>query len=515
MAASYDAIVIGAGHNGLSLALYLQRAGLSTLVLEQAAKVGGLSRTDEPLLPGYRHNPHANYLSYLELAPVAKDFGLEALGLRTVLPDVQHGVCFSDGRPPIVLHRRGLLDRTRGSIARYSVRDAQTYVGLKSRIDELGPLLADGLYAPAHRAWFTRQASVLRELVEPLGLGSGLGARSSRAVIDDLFESPEMRTLLYQASAEFGVRLDEIGGDLSFFGLILWLIGQWRLPIGGMQAIPDALHRAAKLSGVRTLTNARVRRVETRNGRVRGVFVNGLGHIRARKVVASSAGLAATLLGLLASDALSDGERQAVRAFAATPTSTLASLMFCLRAPPSYKSSKWDQDIDRCFHTVVGFDCPEDVLDHLADVGSGNLPAPAGAVRVNTLWDASQAPPGRHVAGGDVSMPDRESLSLQEWAAVQESFNVAFLEKWRAFAPNMTRANVLADRFEIPADYERKMRFREGAQQYRTEVAGVYICGSSTYPGGGVHGACAYNAYQAIAEDLDLPHPTRLHASPA
>jgi len=503
---AFDAIIIGAGHNGLCLALYLQRAGLQTLVLEQAPRVGGMSRTDEPLLPGFRHNPHANYLSYYDLMPMVGDFGLEDLGLRTVQPAAQHGLCFSDGRPPIVLHRSDLLDRTRESIAGYSRHDAETYCALKAAGDRLGEVFADGLYAPARRDWFERHAAALREVGGVVGLGPGLGARSSTALIDELFESLEMRTLLYQLAAEFGVRLDDPAGDMGFLGLILWIVGRWRLPLGGMQAVPDALRRAAEREGVQIATGARVTKIEVLNGRARSVFVAGRGRIGANRLVASSAGLANTLLGLVG-DAVDAAEARSVRAFAATPTSSLASLMFCLRQPPAYRSAKWDPDIDRCFHTMMGFDDPQSVIQLMADVELGSLPAAAGAVHVNTLWDPSQAPAGTHVAGADVFMPDHRSLTAADWDAVRESFNQAFLDRWVRFAPNMTRDNVIADLFEPPGDFERKMRFREGPAQYRTEISGLYVCGASTYPGGGVHGACGYNAYQAIAQDLALAPP--------
>ena len=504
MTATYDAIVIGAGHNGLTLAAYLQRAGLSTLVLEQCDRVGGFARTAEPSLPGYFHNPHANFLSYLEINPVVRDFDLEANGLRTVLPDAQHGICFSDGRPPVVLHRNALLDRTHASLARYSARDAATYVSLKSAVNLQSSLLAEGMYAPAQRTWFRRQSQALGDVLAQAGIRQNLGTETAASLIDSLFESPEVRTLFYQLAAEFGTRIDEVGGDLGFLGVALWLVGQWRLPLGGMQVYSDALLRAARLQGVKVATSSRVAKIVTLNGRARGVFISGHGMVHARKVVASSASVADTLLGLLPAADLSAIETKSLREFRAAPATSLASLMFCLSEPPDYASARWDADINRCFHTMVGFEGPQETLSLLRQIEAGLLPAPAAAVRVNSLWDARQAPPGHHVAGSDVLMPPVAALTDQDWTGVAESYAEAFLGRWRAFAPNLTPDQVLASLFERPGTYERKMRFREGADQYRTEVRRLYLCGASTYPGGGVHGACGYNAYQVIAEDLGL-----------
>lgn len=500
----YDALVIGAGHNGLTLALYLRRAGLNVLVLEQAEEVGGMSRSEEPLEPGFRHNPHANFLAYLDLMPVVRDFDLASHGLRTLHPEAQHGIAFSDGRPPVVLHRSDLMARTTASLGRYSSRDAEAYAELKQAADGLSDLLAEGMFAPADPRWFKRQAQVLAEVARKAGLPPP-GQGTARSLIDSAFEAPEARALLYQLAAEFGARLEDPGSDLSFLGLSLWLVGHWRLPVGGMQAVPNAMRRAAEALGVTVATKSRVTKIDVRAGRVRSVHVAGHGRVAAR-IVASSAGLAPTLLKLVEGSALSAGERAEVRRFAATPTTGLASLMFCLRDPPAYRSARWDADIDRCFHTLVGFDGPQEVLDHLADVERGALPTPAAAVRVNTLWDSSQAPAGRHVAGSDAFMPNHADLDADTWAAVAASYNDAFLDRWAAFAPNMTRDNVIADLCELPGDYERKMRFQVGADQYRTEVSGLYLCGASTYPGGGMHGACGYNAFQAIAQDHALPH---------
>jgi phytoene dehydrogenase-like protein len=157
---------------------------------------------------------------------------------------------------------------------------------------------------------------------------------------------------------------------------------------------------------------------------------------------------------------------------------------------------------------MVGFDGPEDTAAHVREAGLGLLPTAAGAVRVNSLWDRSQAPPGRHVAAADVFLPPVKSLEGSQWEAVRASYNAAFLERWREFAPNVDERNVLAEHFHLPPRYDRKMLFKLGTAQYRTPIDGLYLCGAATFPGGGVHGACGYNAYQAVAEDLCLPPPS-------
>lgn len=501
---SFDAIVIGAGHNGLTLAIYLQRAGLQTLVLERASRAGGMSRTDEPLLAGYRHSPHANLLSYYDLMPMVTDFTLGSQGVRTVSPEAQHGICFSDGRPPLILYRSDQRERTRASLARYSARDAAIYCALAEEIDAVGQLLREGLYAPARRKWFERQADTLNRATARIGLRGTVGRRSARAVIDEFFETSEVRTLFYQLAAEFGAQLDEPGGDLSFLGVVLWVAGRWRLPLGGMQSLPDALHRVAEREGVHIALRAEVTRMEVSNGRIQGVYAPAIGQVRAERIVASSCGLVATLLGLVGPEELSPEETKNLGALAAMPVSTLGSLMYCLTEPPDYRSARWDPDINRCLHTIVGFDSPEDILANARSIEAGQAPLPAAAMRVNTLWDKSLAPRGMHVAGGDAPLPSPKRLEEAAWRDLRASHANALLDRWRDFAPNMTRDRIVACGMQVENEYERFMRFRLGPDQYRTEISGLYLCGSSTYPGGGVHGACAYNAYQAIAADHDL-----------
>jgi phytoene dehydrogenase-like protein len=132
-----------------------------------------------------------------------------------------------------------------------------------------------------------------------------------------------------------------------------------------------------------------------------------------------------------------------------------------------------------------------------------------------------------HSATGWFFFPPADRLSEQEWEEVRRTYNAGFLETWQRFAPNMTAGNVLAERLYTPdqMDSKNKMRFGDfsngafaldqlnssrpfpEAAQYRTEIEGLYLCGASSHPGGGVHAGCGYNAYKAIAADHDLPAP--------
>lgn len=499
MLAAYDAVVIGAGHNGLTLALYLQRAGLRTLVVEGAPRVGGMARTDEAPAVGFRHNPHANYLAYAAISPVERAFDLAGAGLATVTPEAQHGLAFADGRPPLILHRSELTVRSAASLRAYSRPDANTYADLKAAVNALDPLMAASLYAPPSREMAARQIEAAARLN-----GREVGSRSARAVIDDLFSSDEVRTLFYQLAAETGLLPEQQGSGVGFLTFTLWLVGRWRLPLGGMQAYAEALALAARREGVEVATGAPVERILVRGGRAAAVMVAGRGQVVARRAIASSAGLVRTLRDLLPDAALSPRERAGVAAYAGEDGPGLGGVAFALKVAPDYRSARWDPAINRCFRTVVGYEDAASTLAHLREIEAGLLPRPAAALRVNSLWDSRQSPAGFHIAGGDVLMPGPGALEPETWEAVAEGYVPAFIETWTRYAPNISKASVIAGAFTPPQAYDRAIALREGAAQYRTDIEGLYLCGASTHPGGGVHGACGHNAFAAIAEDLGL-----------
>ncbi len=129
MGQAYDAIVIGAGHNGLTCACYLARAGFKTLVLDQYHMVGGMATTEEVTLPGFRSDLHAFGFQFANLSPVPAELGLAEFGLELIRPEINHSQVFPDGRI-ISLYRN--VDDTIASIGRYSKKDAETWRALRA-----------------------------------------------------------------------------------------------------------------------------------------------------------------------------------------------------------------------------------------------------------------------------------------------------------------------------------------------------------------------------------------------
>lgn len=505
MAHLCDVIIVGAGHNGVAAALELASAGLTVVVLELQSEIGGCATTTEPLMPGFRHSPHASTLFFTDVMPRA----VAPAGLNVALyhPDAQLGVAFADGRPPVVLHRPDLLARTRRSFAVYSRDDAATYAALKQRSSRLGANIRTGLYAAPSRAWFRSQADAVRAAFKGRVPMQSLGSDSARALIDRLFEAPEVRILLYHLATETGLELDEIGGDLAFLGYSLWIAGRWRIPSGGMVAYSSALRTAALKAGAKIACSVGVERILVEGGRATGVITTKGDKLYAARGVLAATPLLETYDRLVDAAAVSISEGDELAVFRRQSPGLIASSHICLAQAPRYKSAQHDDEIDICLKTIVGHETPESVLEDIAGVRAGLLPKPAGVVRVHSLWDSSLAPPGHHVAGVDTSFPSRTFLGDDEWSRVEQAFPDAFLHVWqnaRADAGGPVAAGT-----DLSARFERRMLVRTGADQYRSSVAGLYLGGPGIYPGGGIHAACGLNAARTILDDIEASDPNR------
>jgi phytoene dehydrogenase-like protein len=524
----FDVVIVGGGHNALTCAAYLARAGVDVCVLEGRHEFGGAVYTAEHTAPGFCHNIHSNFMEFLHMMPFFADFDLESVGARTIFPEAQGGIAFRDGRPPVILYRNDMIERTCRNFAIYSKRDAETWRVLKTRANELEPALATSLYTPPRRidlgAPLPSPFEGATLLMQGFGLDQELAYKSIRDCIDELFETDEIRALFYRVAVEFcGPPIEWPGTGAEFVFGCLFMPGCWRMIVGGTHRLNGAMVTACLEAGVTMREASRVTRVRIEGGRAVGVDTAAGRTYMARQAVVSAIGVKDTFLDLVGEEHLSDYYRRRATHFKDGPDQVLGSVAMALHEAPHYKSAARDPDIDRTWYQVVGFDCARDVLDYNRAGHVDRVPdRPGAGVWINSLWDRTQAPAGKHNLTGWYFFPRASALSEAEWAEVKASYNAGFLALYEQFAPNMTPGNVIADYLHTPLDQERGMRMREGdfghgamsidqvgplrpfagAGRYATEIPGLYLCGSCTFPGGGVTAAPGYNAFKVLCEDL-------------
>ena len=494
---SYDVIVLGGGVNGLSLAINLAAAGVKTLIVERAMDVGGQAATHEGLRPGFCVHPHANYLSFQDILASRQERSCKAMLVPTITPLAQHGLCFRDGRPPVIIYRRDCIAKTRLSFSQYSGRDARTFERLKSRADQLTPHISALYFSPPHllsyRKFLRQTKGLFGGLIDP----STFGHLSAHELIDQLFESDEVRTLLYLVAAEFSGDISEPGGDAGFLGYVLWVIGRRQLPIGGMGSVARSLQSAAVRAGAHMLFGVAAARVLVKSNAACGVLLED-GRAIMSSVVASSIDFLETIAMSIDRLDLTSAERQELSRFEQASPNAIGSYAGCLDDSPRYKSGFHNSDINKCAQTFVGADSTQEVLAREHDLRAGQLPMPSGAIRVNSLWDPQQAPPHQHIAGADCPFPS--SLSPSDRLAIEHVYPEAFVQMWAEYAPNVSRS-VLEQVINVTELGNRRILLREGEAQYRGSITGLYLCGATTHPGGGVHGACGANAYGVLMQD--------------
>ncbi len=523
--ASYDAVIIGAGHNGLCLAAYLARAGLKVGMFERRHDEGGGAHTDEATVPGFWHNLHAQYMEFIEVMPFYRDFDLPSFGARMIKPDAQVGITFADGRPPLVIYRPEFADKTRKSVANYSRRDADTFDTIRRKVLDANNYIAAMLYSPPANEVPSdgRSETILGQMMQ-LWLDMGFKPqelnKSPKVLIDEVFESAEMRATMYRQCVEWGANLHS-GDGMGFVMAVIWLCGNHYLSVGGTHTLAHAMASAALEAGADLRYNSPVVEILNSGGRATGVRLKDGRTVEARKLVASNADPKTTFVDLIGWEKLTEFRKERMASWRFGPEHVLGTPSFALRNPPDYKSARHNADINKCFYTIVGFENDHQVSDYILQAYGGQIPdRPGAGTWVNSLWDPLQAPPGMHSMNGWFFFPRASCLSPEEWDNVRRDYNGKFLDLWSTYAPNMTRDNVLADKLYVSLDMERRIAMPEGdfshgrlghmnpglprVHIYRSEIEGLYMCGASA-GGGGISAAGGYNAYKVIAHDLGLP----------
>ncbi len=522
---SYDAIVVGGGHNGLTATAYLAHAGLRVLCLERRDVLGGACVTEE-LWPGARVS-RASYVVSMLQPKVVADLELELHGYRAIPLDPAYVSLTDDG--PIFFFNE--VERTAASIARYSRRDAEAY----PRFEDL-----------FHRAARFVKPMMLRE---PPALGSkrpgDLAALLREGARMAGFSKREIHDLVRVFTMSVGDLLDDyfeldgLKGSTASSGVVgVWagprtpgtaynllhhalgecagIEGAWGQVIGGMGAISQAIASSARSAGAEIRSGAEVASIDVRDGEAVGVTLADGAELRA-PIVVSGAHPKTTVLELTGAEHFPAEIGEEMRRYRTRGGSVKVNLL--LAEPPRYEGvSEEEQALMRTAGVNI---CPSiDYLERAWQDATLGKPAehPYVEAELPSAVDSSLTDDGRWVMTmfTQYGPPNEEDWQPGD----RERYGDTCIEQLTRFAPNLKDA-VLEREVLAPPDLERIFGLQGGSifqgeqgldqmafmrphpelAQYATPVSGLYLCGAGTHPGGGVTGCSGHNAAHRVLRD--------------
>jgi phytoene dehydrogenase-like protein len=514
----HDAIVVGAGLNGLVAAAYLARGGRRVLVLESRDAVGGTAVTEE-LAPGFRCDTLQHDVGWLPDDLVA-DLGLD--GVELLRPDPPVVTPLGGGRS-LSLSRDPA--RTAAALRAFSPADAGRWEEFHRRMTRLAGFLQALYVEPPPQP--LRMG--LRDLPTVLGHGRRFRALGKQGMVDllrvlpmsvaelldDWFETDALKGML-AAGAVPGLQHGPRAGGTAF-GLVHHLVGlggfRTRAVVrGGVGALAQALADAARRHGAEIRTGANVRGVIVRGGRTAGVALAAGEELPAATVV-SALDPRTTLLGLVEPDALDPELIRAVRCIRFR--GAIAKVNLALSAAPRFADVEWAPGA--AIAICPSLDYLERAYDHTK---YGEMSAkPALEVRMPSASDASFAPAGKHVLSVLVQYaPYRLDGGWTD--AQRDALGDRVVATLAEHAPGLP-ASILHRQILTPADIEARwglaegnlyhgepsldqilfMRPLPGWSRYRTPVDGLYLCGPGTHPGGGLTGVAGRNAARVVLRE--------------
>lgn len=529
MAQAYDAIIIGGGHNGLVCANYLARAGLAVAVLERRSVVGGAAVTEE-IAPGFRASIFSYLMSLLH-PKIINDFELRRHGL-TVLP------C-SDMVSPLenddyILFSEDVR-KTQASFAKFNESDAAIYPEFDRYLMESAAIVRKLLWeTPVDPS--KRNLSNFREMAKILWKYRRIGRKMYRIVdlmtmsaydyLGEWFEDERLIAVLaYYASIGTFAGPKTPGSAYVIMHHVMGEhegAGGWGFIKGGMGSITAALASAAREAGVTIVTDAEVAAITVEGQAVTAVETTAGARYTA-PIVASNADAKTLYQRLLDPGVLPDEVKREVAGY--RTFSTAFKMNIACERPPQYRildkvradGALGSFDYPTYMHIAPDVDYLERAYD---DAKYGWYSArPFITPVVPTIVDDTLAPPGKHVVnlfGGHAPY----ELKNAKWADQKDNFKKVVIDTIEAFAPGFSD-DIIEAQLLVPPDIERIVRLPQGhifhgelsADQlffqrpisgyadYRTPVAGLYICGSSMHPGGGVSGIPGANAAREILRD--------------
>lgn len=522
---SYDAVIIGAGHNGLVTACYLARAGMKVCVVEKNDWVGGAA-VSLSLYPGFTYS-NCSYVSSLFRPEIMRDLELPKHGLQ-ILP-YEGGAVFQQGGGYLGMFRDH--DANRREFARHSPRDAESYDRYSRDIMRhcrfIRPLL---MRTPPDPSSFRP-----RNLSELAFLGRKMFEMSERQIyemirfwtmsisdyLDEYFESPVIKAYL-AVSAIVGTALGPMSPGSAYVLLHHYMgdvdgnVGAWGFARGGMGSISKALNASLAAAGGEVRVGKGVERILVQNGRAVGVVLQG-GDTVTRTRVISNMDVKRTFLKHVEESELPSGFVKRVRNFKIRGSS--GKLNIALDGPPKFTAlPEGAPNLKGDLHFTDSVERMERAYD---DWKSGHFSAdPFQDVMIPTMIDPTMVPPGKHFMSCFVQYAPPK-IEGREWTdGDRDAFGQTCINQIEAYAPGFKNL-ILHAEVRTPRELEAEVGLTEGNifqgeltfdqllfnrpvpgyANYRSPIKDLWICGSSTHPGGGVMGAPGRNAAAEILRD--------------
>ncbi len=508
----YDALIIGGGHNALTAAAYLTRAGYKVALFERRHVIGGAVCTEDDIIPGYKVDVGSGVHIMIHLTPVVRDLELEAHGLEYRDMDPIAWQPTPDGNVPgFGLYRD--LERTVESIEALSPRDAVAYREFVRSWDGFADKLFTAFQkAPTPGNLFSSFAGTQAPSMETVqGLLTSYGQ-----FIRNKFEHPAVRSGLAWLAAQSGPPPAEIGaGGFLMWHAVLHRHGAKRA-VGGSGALTRALNNYLEHHGAQVHLNAPVARIELENTRARRVILED-GRVFEGRAIISGAHVQTTLLDLVGKDNLPGNLEVRVKNIRVGNGFGLIHRI-ATNALPDYGHPDATNGMQLLCPSLEHLEAA--FRDYEAGMPSRN---PCALGMTFTKLDPSLAPVGKHLVYLWAQYYPFDRADGRPWDAAAEQEEGAKLEEVLfRYAPNM-RGSIEHRFTQTPLDLERRIGLRRGnvmhvemsldqmfmlrplpeLSAYRTPIPGLYLCGASTHPGGGVFAASGRSAAMVAMHDLE------------